>query len=106
MNLSKEKFKKLYKEKYRKNLQYKENRDDNSRIVENLFHPASFKLGKFSRARNTETETRLFWLEEYKKYKYNASDDEKSGENVREAHKKNYREEKGLYAKLQKFQRE
>ena len=81
MNLSKEKFKKLYKEKYRKNLQYKENRDDNSRIVENLFHPTSFKLG-------------------------NASDDEKSGENVREAHKKNYREEKGLYAKLQKFQRE
>ena len=61
---------------------------------------------RISRARNTETETRLFWLEEYKKYKYNASDDEKSGENVREAHKKNYREEKGLYAKLQKFQRE
>lgn len=74
--------------------------------MENFFYPSSFELCKFSRARNTKAQSRLFWLKENKKYEYYTSNDEKSEKNVRKAHMKNYREEKGLYAKLQKFQRE
>ena len=97
---------KLNKEEYSESLHYKHYRDDNSCIMKNFFYSTSFKLCKFSWARNTKAQSGLFWLKQYEKYKYSTSDDQKSEENVREAHMKNYREERGLYAKLRKFQRE